>query len=264
MKAWFALVLLPFTLSAAQFGYGEYQGKAYWLKVSDSNPNQYQLLSNAPFESYQTVQTVNADQVAKLPPIEKGSVYAVGLNYRSHAGDSGARKPEIFFKSYDSVVLSGDLTRPKGATNVHFEGELVVVIGRQCYQVSEAEALQCVFGYLAGNDLTERSWQGQDLQWWRAKGAKGFGPVSDWIQTAITIDKQVVTTTLNGQIMQQETVANMIHGVSDIIVHASQYIELRPGDLIFTGTPGRTRALKSGDVVSVSIDDIGSVTNTIR
>ncbi|MGR5092963.1 fumarylacetoacetate hydrolase family protein [Vibrio maritimus] len=264
MRALLIFVLLPLNVLAAQFGRIEYEGSQHWIKVAEENQKLYDILSDAPFDNPKTLETIKASEAKLIAPLTSGSVYAVGLNFRSHAGNSGAAKPEIFFKSVDSVRVSGDLSFPKGASNVHFEGELVIVIGKECQEVSKSSALECVFGYLAGNDLTERSWQGQDLQWWRAKGARGFGPVSSFIVSDIAIKDQVITTTLNGKIMQQESVANMIHDVPAIVSYISTYITLHPGDLIFAGTPGRTRSLKTGDVVSVAIDGIGEVTNTIQ
>lgn len=264
MRALLIFVLLPLNVIAAQFGRVEYKGSQHWVKVAEENQKLYDILSDSPFNNPKTLDTIKSSEATLVAPLAGGSVYAVGLNFRSHAGNSGAAKPEIFFKSVDSVRISGDLSFPKGANNVHFEGELVIVIGKPCQEVNKTSALECVFGYLAGNDLTERSWQGQDLQWWRAKGARGFGPVSSFIVSDVAIKDQVITTTLNGKVMQQESVANMIHDVPAIISYISTYITLNPGDMIFAGTPGRTRSLNAGDVVSVSIDGIGTVTNTIQ
>ncbi|MFC5077384.1 Ureidoglycolate lyase [Vibrio thalassae] len=234
------------------------------MRVSQKTPHHYELLSSRPFDSSATLKVIAASEATLLAPITHGSVYAVGLNFRSHAGNSGAAKPEIFFKSIDAIRLSGSLSFPDEANNVHFEGELVIVIGRTCRDTNKQTALDCVFGYLAGNDLTERTWQGQDLQWWRAKGATGFGPVSNFITTDVKINNQEIITRLNGEVMQQETLANMIHNVPMIVSYISKYLTLRPGDMIFAGTPGRTKALKSGDSVSVSIEGIGEVSNTIE
>ncbi len=264
MRLILLLIFLPFQSIAAQYGLVEYQNKQHWVRVSKQSPNHYDLLSSRPLDSPSTVKVITANEATLLAPITHGSVYAVGLNFRSHAGNSGAAKPEIFFKSIDAVRLSGALSFPDEANNVHFEGELVIVIGKTCHDTSNQNALSCVFGYLAGNDLTERSWQGQDLQWWRAKGATGFGPVSNFITTNVDIGNQEIVTRLNGKIMQQETLANMIHNLPTIVSYISKYITLRPGDMIFAGTPGRTRALRSGDNVSVSIEGIGQVSNTIE
>ncbi|MDO6765407.1 fumarylacetoacetate hydrolase family protein [Agarivorans sp. 1_MG-2023] len=197
-------------------------------------------------------------------PVESATVFAVGLNYRSHAGNAGASKPEIFYKSASSLSIGGELELPADANNVHFEGELVVVIGKPCAKVTKQQASNCIFAYTAGNDLTERSWQGQDLQWWRAKGANGFAPISPWLTTVSGENTFTVTTTLNDKVVQQESSSNMIHSVEDIVSYISQYLTLQPWDVIFTGTPGRTQALKSGDKVSVSIEGLGEVLTHIK
>ncbi|MGY5453386.1 fumarylacetoacetate hydrolase family protein [Agarivorans sp. MS3-6] len=209
-------------------------------------------------------QSTAIDDAKFLLPIKPATVFAVGLNYRSHAGDSGAAKPEIFFKSASSLSIGGSLLLPKDANNVHFEGELVLVIGKTCSKVNKEQALACVFAYTSGNDLTERSWQGRDLQWWRAKGADGFAPISQWLTSDIDPSDLTVTTRLNGAIVQQESTKNMIHSVEDIVSYISGYVTLQPWDVIFTGTPGRTQALKKGDKVSVAVSSLNQVVTNIE
>jgi 2-keto-4-pentenoate hydratase/2-oxohepta-3-ene-1,7-dioic acid hydratase in catechol pathway len=131
--------------------------------------------------------------------------------------------------------------------------------------VSEADALDYVFGLTAGNDLTERSQQGRDLQWMRAKAADGFGPVGPALVTCLDPNNILLTTRLNGEIVQQENTRNMIHKPAKVVSYLSRYFTLNPGDMIFMGTPGRISALNNGDVVAVTIEGIGTLSNrTVR
>ena len=186
------------------------------------------------------------------------------MNFTSHISSASDRPPPLFLRLPTSLTGSGsDVGLPPDANNVHFEGELVLVIGKQAKNVSEADALDYVFGLTAGNDLTERSWQGRDLQWMRAKAADGFGPVGPALVTGLDPNNILLTTRLNGEIVQQENTRNMIHKPANVVSYFSRYFTLNPGDMIFMGTPGRTSALDNGDVVTVTIEGIGTLSNRI-
>ena len=233
----------------------QHSGETRWAIEQDSK---YHLLKQPPYASVLKSRSLTEKKDANLvAPVISSKVLAVGLNYRSHAGDAGADKPEIFWKT-TNLSTGGVMRAPKGATNLHFEGELVVVIGRECKRIGLDKAYECIFGYTLGNDLTERSWQASDLQWWRAKGSDGFSQIAPWVITDIDASNLVLTTRLNGRVVQQESTSMMIHSVPKIVSYISQYITLHPGDLIYTGTPGRTQAIKDGDVVEVEIEKLGS------
>ena len=211
-----------------------------------------------------TGRTIALDSVELLPPSDAGKVFAVGMNFASHMSSASDRPPPLFLKLPTSLTGSGrDIKLPPDAKNVHFEGELVLVIGRQAKNVSEDKAMDYVFGLTAGNDLTERSWQGRDLQWMRAKAADGFGPVGPALVTGLDANNVLLTTRLNGEIVQQENTQNMIHKPARVVSYLSRYFTLNPGDMIFMGTPGRTSSLDDGDVVTVTIEGIGTLTNRI-
>jgi len=211
-----------------------------------------------------TGRTLALDAVTLLPPSDAGKVFAVGMNFASHISSASDRPPPLFLKLPSSLTGSGsDVSLPPDANNVHFEGELVLVIGKQAKNVSEADAMDFVFGLSAGNDLTERSWQGRDLQWMRAKAADGFGPVGPALVTGLDPNNVLLTTRLNGEIVQQENTENMIHKPAKVVSYLSRYFTLNPGDMIFMGTPGRTSALDNGDVVTVTIEGIGTLSNRI-
>ncbi len=209
-------------------------------------------------------QALAPNQVTPLLPTTPEKVFAVGMNFASHLASRSDAPPPMFLKLPSSLASTGQtLEMPSDARNVHFEGELVLVIGKTARNLSIEQASSAIFGVTAGNDLTERSWQGSDLQWMRAKAADGFGPVASEIVTDIDYNNVLLTTRLNGEVVQQENTRNMIHSPAKVVSYLSQYFTLKPGDLIFMGTPGRTRALSDGDQVSVTIDSVGSVVNEI-
>ncbi|GAM71501.1 fumarylacetoacetate hydrolase family protein [Vibrio sp. JCM 19236] len=128
---------------------------------------------------------------------------------------------------------------------MHFEGEMVLVIGKTAKEVSLDDASDYIWGVTVGNDLTERSWQGRDLQWMRAKASDGFGPIAPTITKGINYKDVMLTTRLNGKVVQQESTKNMIHSPEKVVNYLSHYFTLKPGDLIFMGTPGRTKASRT-------------------
>ena len=208
--------------------------------------------------------TVALSDVTLLPPAEPTKVLAVGLNFRSHAGDSGARQPELFAKLPSAMVgHDGLIHLPPGAGNPHYEGELVVVIGKRAKNVSVADAPNYVFGVTAGNDVSERGWQSSDLQWLRAKASDGFAPVGPAIATGLDYKDLMIETRLNGAVQQSESSKFLIHNVDEIVSFTSRNITLEPGDLIICGTPGRTRPMKPGDVVEITIQGVGTLRNKV-
>ena len=142
--------------------------------------------------------------------------------------------------------------------------EMVLVIGKECARVSEAEAPGCIFGITAGNDVSERDWQSADLQWFRAKASDTFGPVGPAIAVGLNPDDVLVETRLNGEVRQHQRTTDLIFNTSEIVSYVSRYVTLRPGDLIFTGTPGSTKAMENGDVVEVEVEGVGVLRNTVR
>jgi 2-keto-4-pentenoate hydratase/2-oxohepta-3-ene-1,7-dioic acid hydratase in catechol pathway len=201
--------------------------------------------------------------VRLLAPVEPGKVIAVGLNYRSHLGDrEPAAYPGLFAKYPTSIIGSGeDIVIPADAGNVHYEGELVVVIGRLAKNVTRENAKSHVFGVTAGNDVSERDWQGADLQWFRAKASDTFGPIGPVIATGLDYDDLLLETRLNGEVVQSQRTSDLLFDVSTIVSYVSHYVTLMPGDVIFTGTPGSTRAFAAGDVVEVEIEGVGILRN---
>ncbi len=225
------------------------------------------------FADYATIgRGVSLSEVTLLPPVIPGKVLAAAVNYPSHVTsartvlkqDEAPPIPQLFLKPSSSVIGPGDtIVLPEGAPRVDAEGELVAVIARSCRRVTSAEALEYVFGYTCGNDVSARHWQRDDLQWWRAKGADTFTPIGPYIATGLDPARLELRTRVNGREAQEANTSALIHGLADLISFASQVMTLEPGDLIFTGTPGVTPTLSDGDIVEVEIEGIGILRNPV-
>ena len=203
--------------------------------------------------------------VKLLAPCTPSKVIAVGLNYQTHLGvRAAAAYPGLFAKMPTSIIATeASIVYPSDATNLHYEGEMVVVIGKRASNVSAADAAGYVFGITAGNDVSEREWQRQDLQWFRAKASDTFGPLGPAIVTGLNYDDLLVQTRLNGEVVQSQRTKDLIFSVREIVSYVSRYVTLEPGDIIYTGTPGTTKAMKPGDVVEIEVEGVGVLRNRV-
>lgn len=213
----------------------------------------------------ETGMKIDLKEARLLWPCEPSKILAVGLNYKSHLRDRPApARPELFWKPPTSLLEpAGKIVIPEGAGNVHYEGELVVVIGRKTKGVSPEKAARCIFGYTCGNDVSERDWQKGDLQWWRAKGCDTFGPLGPAIAVGLDYKASRLQTRVNGEVKQSQFLSDLLFDPATVVSHASRHVTLLPGDVIYTGTPGSTSALKPGDIVEVEIDGIGVLKNVV-
>ena len=212
-----------------------------------------------------TGRTVPLAEARLLAPVVPGKVIAVGLNYQTHLGERpAAAYPGLFAKLPSSIVgPDAEIVFPEGAGNVHYEGEMVVVIGRRAHNVPVAEAKRYVFGITVGNDVSERDWQKNDLQWFRAKASDTFGPLGPMIVTGLDYDDLLLQTRLNGEVVQSQRTRDLIFNVAEIVSYVSRYVTLEPGDVIYTGTPGSTRAMHPGDLVEVELEGVGVLRNRV-
>jgi 2-keto-4-pentenoate hydratase/2-oxohepta-3-ene-1,7-dioic acid hydratase in catechol pathway len=223
-------------------------------------------------------ESVSGDTVA-LPPLRPGKIVAIGLNYMDHVRESGQQPPKVplvFAKFPSSLAANGEtvVIDPDVTGRVDWEVELAVVIGTGGRYIEAEDAHSHVFGYTVANDLSARDLQFSDGQWVRAKSLDGFCPLGPEIVTADEInDPQslFLRTLVNGEVMQNSTTAEMVFGVWELIAFCSRSFTLEPGDVILTGTPWGCgefmtprRSLQDGDVVSVSVEPIGVLTNPIR
>jgi 2-keto-4-pentenoate hydratase/2-oxohepta-3-ene-1,7-dioic acid hydratase in catechol pathway len=216
-----------------------------------------------------------------LAPVTRPSkLVCIGLNYRDHAAESHMqvpKQPVLFAKfpnaitgPYDPILHPGEELTGK----LDWEVELGAVIGRKCRRVSEADALSCVAGYTVINDVSARDLQMFDGQWIKGKTCDGFAPMGPWLVTADEIpDPQnlPLTLTVNGQVMQSGTTADMIFSVAYLVSFLSRLMTLEPGDVIATGTPsgvgmGRNPQvwLKVGDLVRAEVGSIGAIENRVE
>jgi 2-keto-4-pentenoate hydratase/2-oxohepta-3-ene-1,7-dioic acid hydratase in catechol pathway len=212
-----------------------------------------------------TGRTHRLRDVSLLVPVEPSKVIAVGLNYQSHLGERPAASyPGLFIKYPTSLVPTGaDIVLPADSRNAHYEGEMVVVIGKRAKNVSREEAKSYVFGVTVGNDVSERDWQRSDLQWFRAKASDSFGPLGPAVVAGLNYDDLLLQTRLNGAVVQSQRTKDLIFSVADIVSYVSRYVTLLPGDVIYTGTPGTTRQINAGDVVEVELEGVGVLRNRV-
>ena len=206
------------------------------------------------------------EKVRLLAPCEPQKVLAVGRNYQSHLGERAPlAEPGVFLKLPSAVIATGEaIVIPPGATDVHYEGELVLVIGKTASRITKEQAPDYIFGVTAGNDVSERQWQKNDVQWFRAKGSDTFAPLGPAIATGLNYNNLRVESRVNGEVRQSQSTSDMLFDVETMVSFISQYITLSPGDVIYTGCPGKTRPMQSGDVVEVDIEGVGTLRNTVR
>lgn len=206
--------------------------------------------------------------VRLLAPVLPSKVVAIGKNYAEHAREMGGEppaEPVLFLKPSTAVCGPGDPIRYPGTLTerVDYEGELAVVIGRLCREVPASQAAGVIFGYTCANDVTARDLQARDGQWARAKGFDTFCPLGPWIETDADPAGLELTTTVNGEVRQRARTSLLLHDVPALVAYASSVMTLLPGDVLLTGTPAGVGPLTIGDEVSVTIENIGTLTNPV-
>ena len=204
------------------------------------------------------------------PVIPRSKIVAIGKNYAAHAAEFNSSVPDeplVFLKPNTSVIGPGEpIVYPPETTNLHFEAELAIVIGRICRRVPAERAAEVIFGYTVANDVTCRDLQAKDRQWSRAKGYDTFCPLGPWISTHLSLDEVAdlrVTSTLNGEPRQESSTSLMVYPVPRLIEFITSFTTLLPGDVILTGTPEGVGPMLPGDSVSVSVEGLGTLTNPV-
>jgi len=259
------LLAAPALLPAQAVSYVRYQ-LGSTVSYGRLDGDQIVQLRDAPWiNDTPTGAKVPRARVTLLAPATPSKVIAVGLNYQTHLGERNpAAYPGLFAKLPTSIIAHNDtVVLTPDATNVHYEGEMVLVIGKRAHNVPVDQAKTYVFGVTTGNDVAERDWQKNDLQWFRAKAADTFGPLGPVLVRGVYYDDLLLQTRLNGQVVQSQRTKDLIFSVAEIVSYISRYVTLEPGDVIYTGTPGTTRQMKHGDVVEVELEQVGLLRNPV-
>jgi 2-keto-4-pentenoate hydratase/2-oxohepta-3-ene-1,7-dioic acid hydratase in catechol pathway len=208
-----------------------------------------------------------ADVRLLAPVIPRSKVVGIGRNYRAHAEELGNEvpaEPLVFLKPNTSVIGPRDgIVYPEQTNDLHFEGELAIVIGRIVRDLPKERANEVIFGYTVANDVTARDLQKTDGQWARAKGYDTFCPLGPWITTELDVADLRVTTTVNGEPKQDGRTSQLIFDIPEVLSYITSFTTLLPGDVVLTGTPAGVGPMLPGDEVAVSIEGIGTLTNKV-
>jgi len=220
------------------------------------------------FSKYQVTETKHALCDLKiLSPCVPTKIVAIGLNYRSHAEELGMALPEdpmVFMKPPTAVIgPDEEIIYPEMSSQVDYEGELAVVIGKKCRFVTEEDSEKYIAGYTCFNDVTARDLQKKDVQFTRAKGFDSFAPMGPFIETDINPCNVKIETFLNGKKKQSGNTNDLIFPVRTIVSFLSKIMTLCSGDIIATGTPGGIGPMKRGDVVEIRIEGVGNLSNRV-
>jgi 2-keto-4-pentenoate hydratase/2-oxohepta-3-ene-1,7-dioic acid hydratase in catechol pathway len=228
-------------------------------------------ITGPPFGEWKaTDRVVPASKAKFLSVTDARNVYALAGNYQDHLAGLPPERlekykiPQFFLKTTTSLCGHGDEIRlPTDAGRVDYEGELVVVIGKGGRDIPKERALDHVFGVSVGNDVSAREWQSNDIQWWRAKGSDTFGPCGPYIATGIDYGNLDMEVRVNGESKMKTNTKLMVHDIAASVAFLSKHVTLQPGDLIFTGTAGKTQPIKAGDVVEVELQGVGVLRNKV-
>jgi 2-keto-4-pentenoate hydratase/2-oxohepta-3-ene-1,7-dioic acid hydratase in catechol pathway len=246
----------------------EQDGQASWGILDGSiEDGTIRQISDAPYlGGTATGATVQRTAVKLLAPVDPESVYMTALNFRSHIQGEPAEYPGLFIVPPGSIIGPEDqIVRPADSNNLHYEAEMVVVVGREAVNVSPEEAPDYVFAVTAGNDVSERGWQFADLQWTRAKGSRTFNAVGPVLVTGLDYENLDIAGRMNDEteIRQGENTSDMVFGINYMLSYISRYFTLKPGDLIWTGTMGTTQPMEPGDVYHVEVEGVGVLSNEV-
>lgn len=221
---------------------------------------------NQPDVSNEKIEIAN---VRLLTPMKPGKIVCVGRNYAEHAAELGneiPKEPLLFLKAPSSLISENDFVEiPAQSSQVEHEGELGIVIGNKCKNLSENDdPFEYILGFICLNDITARDLQKKDVQFTRAKSFDTFCPVNKFIKTDVDVSDLRVTTKVNGVLKQDGRTSQMVFPVEFLIKYISNQMTLNFGDIIATGTPSGVSKLNDGDVCEVEIEGVGTLKNPVK
>ena len=230
-------------------------------------------VSGEPWDNSQpTGRTHRLPEVKLEVPVIPKTFYCAGINYATHIREMAEKrgvkpvfpeKADIGYRANNALIAhEEDVVIPAHAPpKMNYEGELVVVIGKQAKHLAEDDALSCVFGYTIGNDVSERTWQRGDRTFWRGKNTDTFKPMGPWIETDVNLNAMETVVRVNGKEDLRFKTYDMIFGIAHYIAAMTKYMTLYPGDVIWMGTDGTSPDLVHGDVVEVELTGLGVLRN---
>ena len=245
------------------------QGGLEWVVVEDG---EIRRAVGSPFSGRVTPGDVVGPESGfrAAPPATPSKIVCVGRNYIAHAAEHGAdvpTEPLLFLKPPSAVISDGsEIVLPDLSHQVEHEGELALVIGRRCRAVDPDRAWEHVLGVTCANDVTARDLQRSDAQWTRGKGFDTFCPLGPWIETGFSemeVADLGVRCSVNGEVRQDARTSQMVFSPAVLIAYITQVMTLEPGDVILTGTPAGVSPLNAGDEVTVEIEKVGTLTNSV-
>lgn len=214
-----------------------------------------------------TGEEVSIDDVMLLAPVLPSKLVCVGKNYAAHAAEFGMEVPEeplLFLKPSTAVIGPDDPIRLLPINDrTDYEGEMAVVMGRLAKNVRAEDASRFILGFTCANDVTLRDLQRTDDQWTKAKGFDGSCPLGPWIETSVDPTDVFVETRLNGDVVQRASTSEMVFGVAELIEYITTFMTLLPGDVLLTGTPEGVGPVRSGDVVEIEVEGVGTLRNGV-
>jgi len=243
--------------------YSQDGGEIHWGMVHDDGIYQ---LAGAPYNTMEhTGVIVQRDDIRLEAPVDPDLVFMTAFNFRSHISGEPAAYPGLFTIPANSIVGPEDpIVRPAESTNLHYEAEMAIVVGKRAENVPVEEAAEYIFGVTGGNDVSERNWQGRDIQWVRAKGSRGFNAVGPVLVKGADYKNIQITGRHNGEVRQSANSSDLIFGMEEMLSYISRYFTLEPGDMIWSGTMGSTRAMEPGDVYEVELSGVGVLRNVVE
>ncbi len=245
--------------------------ESYWGLIKDDSIFPLKNLENIKkqIKSIKLSARIKIANVKFLPPVSPSKIICVGRNYSEHAAELGndiPKEPLLFLKAPSSIITDGEpIILPEHSHQVEHEGELAVVIGRYCRNLSlKDNPLDYIFGYICLNDVTARDLQRADVQFTRAKSFDTFCPISAVIETDLDVSDLQVVSRVNGVVKQNGRTSQMVFSVPFLIRYISNQMTLNAGDIISTGTPAGVSKLNVGDVCEVEIEGIGILRNPVE